>query len=135
MDYKANKATPLRPEGDRTLNAALVEIDFEKFIQQLKEESTWQDSDKNSITVFKSDHKTIVIVGMHPDAEMQMHTSSGEITLQVLVGAIKFTAHEQTLPLKPGKMFALQAEIPHSVKADDESFFLLTLENNKPVVE
>ncbi|MBK5269808.1 MAG: hypothetical protein JJE22_02220, partial [Bacteroidia bacterium] len=65
MKSKSNEATALRPEGDRVLNAPLVEMDLNKFIAQLKQETTWADSDRNSITVFKSDNMTIVLIGMH----------------------------------------------------------------------
>lgn len=127
MDYKSNKATALRPDGDRTLNAPLVEIDLNKFISQVKSETTWQDSDRNSITVFKSEKKTIVLVGMHAGATMDKHISEGEITIEVLAGRINFESSEKTISLGQGNMIALQAGIEHSVTAGEESFFLLTL--------
>jgi len=36
MENKSNEATALRPEGDRVLNAPLVEMDLNKFMQQIK---------------------------------------------------------------------------------------------------
>ena len=40
MKNKSNEATPLRPEGDRMLNAPLVEMDLNNFIVQIKHEIT-----------------------------------------------------------------------------------------------
>ena len=131
MKNKTNEATVLRPEGDRILNAALVEIDLNNFITQLKEEIRWADSDHNSITVFKSDTVSIVPVGMHKNAELKKHTAKGSINVQVLDGKINFTAEQQTVSLEKGQMIALQATIPHSVMALKESFFLLTMVNNQ----
>jgi len=127
MENKSNEATTLRPEGDRILNARLVEIDLNKFITELKQETTWADSDRNSITVFKSDITTIVLIGMRENAELKEHTAIGNITVQVLEGEINFVAEQQTLSLAKGQMITLEANIPHSVTALKDSFFLLTL--------
>jgi quercetin dioxygenase-like cupin family protein len=126
MENKYNEATPLRPEGDRVLNAPLVEMDLNQFISQVKEEATWADSDKNSITIFKSAKLTIVLIGLHKDAELKTHTADGDITVQVLEGKIQFFTEAQNTYLQKGQMIALHANIPHSVLAKEESFFLLT---------
>jgi len=131
MENKSTGATALRPEGDRMLNARLVEIDLNKFIAALKQETTWADSDRNSITVYKSDTSTIVLIGMHKNAELKEHTAIGNITAQVLEGEINFFAEQQTLSLAKGQMITLAANIPHSVTALQESFFLLTLAIDK----
>lgn len=127
MENKSNEATALRPEGDRILNAPLVEMDLNKFIAQLKQETTWANSDINSITIFKSGYMTIVLIGMHQNAEFKTHTANGCINVQVLDGKINFIAEQQTLSLEKGQMIALHANIPHSVLALKESFFLLTI--------
>ncbi|CAN5275541.1 hypothetical protein BH09BAC2_BH09BAC2_02120 [soil metagenome] len=127
MENKSNQATALRPEGERVLNARLVEIDLNKFIAELKQETTWADTDHNSMTVFKSDTTTIVLIGMHENAELKEHTAIGNITVQVLEGEINFFAEQKTLSLAKGQMITLQVNIPHSVTALKESFFLLTL--------
>lgn len=131
MENKSNEATPQRPEGDRILNAPLVDMDLNKFIKQIKEESTWAESDRNSITIFKSDSMRIVLMGMHTDAELKTHTANGIISVQVLEGNISFTAGQSTISLQKGQMIALQEMIPHSVLALSDSFFLLTLAMNK----
>lgn len=127
MKNKSNEATSQRPEGDRFLNAPMVEMDINKFIKQIKEESTWAESDRNSITIFKSESMRFVLMGMHKDAELKTHTANGIISVQVLDGNINFTAGESNVSLEKGQMIALHEMIPHSVLAIDESFFLLTL--------
>ena len=127
MESKSNESTPLRPEGDRLLNAPLVEIDLNKFISQVKGEASWADSDRNSITLFKSETMRIVLVGLHANAELKTHTTRSVISVQVLEGEIKFTTEEQSVLLQKGQMVALQQKMPHSVHARKESFFLLTV--------
>ena len=130
MENKSNEATPQRPEGDRMLNAPLVEMDLNKFITQIKKETTWSESDHNSITIFKSDSLRIVLLGLHENAELKTHTANGIISVQVLEGKISFQAEQQTVVLEKGQMIALHEKIPHSVLAIKESFFLLTLAMN-----
>src|SRR5687768_3244901 len=131
MDSKSNQATPQRPEGDRLLNASLVEMDLNKFIKQVKQEPSWSDSDRNSITIFKSDSMRIVLMGLHEKAELKTHTANGVISVQVLEGKINFVTEERAVMLEQGQMIALQQKVPHSVTAIQETFFLLTLAMNK----
>jgi quercetin dioxygenase-like cupin family protein len=121
------EATPLRPEGDRVLDAPWVEMDLNNFIVQIKNEVTWATTDHNSITVFKSDNTTVVLIGIHQNAELKKHKAYGDIHVQVLEGKINFCTEQQTASLKKGQMLALKADIPHSVLALEDSFFLLTV--------
>lgn len=131
MENKSNDATPLRPKGDRLLNAPLVEMNLNQFIEQLKTETTWKDGDRNTITIFKSDKLRIVLIGLKQNAELKKHTAPGYISVQVISGKIVFTSDPdgtlQTVALTSGKMIALQPKIPHAVLANEESFFLLTM--------
>ena len=127
VENKSNEATVLRPEGDRILDAPFVEMDLNNFIVQIKEEITWATTDHNSITIFKSDNTTVVLIGMHQNAELKKHSAYGDIHVQVLEGKINFCTEQQTVSLLKGQMIALKADIPHSVLALEDSFFLLTV--------
>ncbi|TDH26979.1 hypothetical protein EXU57_09245 [Segetibacter sp. 3557_3] len=131
MEDKSNSATSQRPEGDRLLNASLVEMDLDAFIRQIKEETTWQESDRNSITIFKSETMRIVLLGLHANAELKPHHANGVISVQVLEGEIKFSTPDKTVNLATGQMIALAEGVTHSVTAQTASFFLLTLAMSK----
>ena len=132
MENKSNDATPQRPEGERILNAPLVEMNLNEVIKQIKSETTWTDSDRNTATLFKSETMRIVLIGLHENAELKPHKANGVISVQVIQGKIEFTAEQQNTHLDEGQMIALQENIVHSVTALTESFFLLTLAmNNK----
>lgn len=132
MENKSLDATSQRPEGNRVLNAQLVELNLNEFIDQLKNETTWADSDRNSVTIFKSETMRIVLMGLHQNAELIPHKANGVISVQVLEGKIKFDTEEKSSLIEKGQMIALQENISHSVIALTESFFLLTLAmNNK----
>lgn len=125
--FRANEATAQRPEGDRVLNAPSVEIDLNKLIAQVKSEKPWAESDRNAVTILKSDSMRIVLMGLHDNAELKAHKANGVISVQVLEGKISFVAEGRTAVLEKGQMIALQKNIVHSVVAFADSFFLLTL--------
>ncbi len=127
MENKSNEATPQRPEGDRMLDASLITMDLNNFMKQIQDEPTWKESDRNSITIFKSDNMRIVLIGLHEGAELKTHTANGVISVQVLEGYIKFTTEPETVELDKGQMLALHKNVPHSVLALNETFFVLTL--------
>ncbi|MEO6883843.1 MAG: cupin domain-containing protein [Bacteroidia bacterium] len=132
MENKSNDATSQRPEGNRVLNAQLVEMNLYKFIEQIKAETTWTNSDRNSVTIFKSETMRIVLMGLHENAELKPHKANGVISVQVLEGKINFITEQQSSLIEKGQMIALQENNTHSVIALTESFFLLTLSmNNK----
>lgn len=127
MEKKFNKETSQRPEGDRLLDASMVTIDLPLFMKQIKDEPSWKDSDRNSITVFKTEGMRIVFIGLHKNAERTEHKADGIISVQVLEGQIKFTTDLQSVELDKGQMLILHERIPHSVLAIEETFILLTL--------
>ena len=127
MDERSNDATKQRPHGERIMDAALVTIDLLSFVEQVRKEEQWKDSDRNAITVFKTNGMRIVLIALHKGAEMIKHTVDGMISVQVLEGQILFNADEQCIELGKGQMLALHGGIPHSVLAREESVFLLTL--------
>ena len=132
MDEKFNEATKQRPQGERTMDAPLVTIDLSSFTKQIRGEKAWKDSDRNAITVFKTDGMRIVLIALHKDAEMIKHTADGMISIQVMEGEILFTTEDQSIELGSGQMLALHENVPHSVLAKEETICLLTLTTTLP---
>ena len=127
MNEKFIDATAKRPEGKRTVDAPMVTIDLSLFIEQIRNEKAWKDSDRNAITIFKSILVRIVLIALHKGAEMAKHTASGTISIQILEGQMRLTTNEQTIDLGRGQMLVLHEGIEHSVYATEETVFLLTL--------
>jgi quercetin dioxygenase-like cupin family protein len=127
MEIKHNDSTKLRPEGARSLDATLIKMDIPEYIKQLKKEATWQNSDRNAMTVYKTNEMRIVLIALHKEAVLKKHTAEGIISVQVLEGEINFSTDNESVVLSQGNMIALHARLPHSVMALKESVFLLTL--------
>lgn len=131
MEEKHNDATAARPEGSRVIDADMVEIDLNKYIDQIKSEEAWINNKRNAITVFKSDHMRIVLIGLHQNTSLPEHTADGTISVHVLEGHIIFQKGAEEVKLLPHNMVTLHERIPHSVLAMEDSLFLLTMAVNK----
>lgn len=131
IQTKSIDPTQQRPEGHRMIYSALVEMNLPGLIDQLRNESTWRESDRNALTIFKTETMRIVLMGLHQHGELKTHKANGVISIQVLQGDVQCNVEQQTVLLREGQMIALQENIDHSVKAIKESFFLITLSMNK----
>ncbi len=127
MEERMNEATRNRPEGDRIIDAAMVEINLNQYIQQLKSEEAWLNSQRNAITLLKTDTMRIVMIGLHADGMLPEHKAEGIISVQVLKGHIRFKVGDEEKRLVEGNMLTLHEKIPHTVVAVEESVFLLTM--------
>ncbi|HET7118357.1 MAG TPA: cupin domain-containing protein [Hanamia sp.] len=127
MEAKHNESTEQRPEGGRIMDAPLVSMNIPDFVRQIKSETAWGKSDRNAITIYKTEGMRIVLIALHEDAIMAKHTANGVVSVQVLDGEIVFNTDHQSVVLKKGEMIALHKGEPHSVAAAKESVFLLTL--------
>ncbi len=127
MEVKYNKSTELRPDGGRLMDAPVVPIDVPGFLQQIKNEETWQESDRNAMTVYKTDGMRIVLIALHKGATMEEHSTNGVVSVHVLDGAIKFDTEAKSYDVKQGQIIALHRNVAHKVAAQEESVFLLTV--------
>lgn len=126
-EIKHNESTEMRPEGGRVMDAPLVSINLSEFIKTIKREPTWENKDRNAMTIYKTDGLRIVLIALHEDAILAKHTADGILSLQVLEGEINFSSEDRSVIVKEGQMIALHKGLPHSVAAIKESVFLLTL--------
>lgn len=128
MEERYNESTINRPEGERPVDAPVVEINIRGFIKRIKREKAWKKNDRNAITVFKSDKVRVVIVVMRKKAEMTTEHPENIFSLQVLDGKMKLhTTSEKTIEVNEQEMFVLHANIPYNIVAVKKSIFLLTV--------
>lgn len=127
METKSNDSTPQRPAGGLARAAPLLVLDLPALLAQVRQESAYRTSDRNSLTVFKTDALRIVLLALHAGAELKTHTAPGIISVQALDGQLTFRTAEQAAELAQGQLLTLHAGIPHSVLAVTEAAFLLTL--------
>ena len=127
MENKIIEATNQRPNANHTIDASHVNIDIPAIAKQIKNEKTWNESDRNAMTVFKTNGLSIVLIALHQNAVMAKHKVDGLLSIQVIEGQIEFSTECKSVNLKTGQMLALHSCIEHSVIAVEETVFLLTV--------
>ena len=135
MEYKRNEATLNRPEGDRVIDAPYVYMDFDKYEDQIKDEDAWEKSDRNSITIFKTDNLTTVLTCMHKGASIKDNTVDGLFQVLVLDGKIRLTTDDGDVELRDNEMITMHPNVYHNIEAIKKSTLLLQTINGKPAVE
>ena len=126
MENKRNEATLNRPEGDRVIDAPYMFINIPEFIRQLKDEEAWQKSDRNAITVYKTNKVTMVLLCLHPRAILKNNLVDGIFTIQVIEGAIRVTSPDGDVDMLANQIIAFHQMIDHSIEALMNSVLLLT---------
>jgi quercetin dioxygenase-like cupin family protein len=128
MEYKRNEATLNRPEGDRVIDAPHLFIDLNDYTRQLQEEPAWEKNDRNSITIYKTERLSMVLVGLHAKAVMKHRPVDGISNIQLLEGKASIEVGNQKTDMKPGNIMTFHSCIDHTVEALDDTFLLLTVD-------
>lgn len=129
MEEKHNNATPQRPDGARTLDAALVPVDLPKYIQQLQTEEAYHKNGKNAITVFKTAKVTITLIALKNGEIIKPGSEEQEaiMSLQVIEGTLSFENHGTILEVKTGQLITLHQTLSFSARAFTDCICLLTM--------
>ena len=124
-----NEATKNRPEGSRLLDAAQLYTDIKENITLLKEETAWEKSDRNAITIFKNANITIVLLALKGGATLFPQEIDAFVTAQVIEVIISFESTQGVKNLVEGNIVVLHSKQPFNATAIQESVLLLTVFN------
>jgi quercetin dioxygenase-like cupin family protein len=80
-----------------------------------------------TFALVKEDAFEAIRMALRKDHEMAGHQVDGPITIHCLDGQIAFTARGQTHDLRAGHWLFLLGNEPHSLRAIEDSTFLLTI--------
>lgn len=101
-------------------------FDLTREIADSESKKPWQ-AGHFAKTLFKKPDFRTVLITMEPASKMKEHHADGTLSVQVLKGQIRFTAHGKVHDLQAGSLVTLGASIKHEVEAVKESAFLLTI--------
>jgi len=126
MSIKINDATPNRPEGHRVVDAPAVQVNFNKCVQQLKNEKAWATADRNAITVFKTPGVTVVISALHKGASISDLQVDGLLILQVMEGTISIAYDGSDAMLTDKQMLVLHTAPSSDITAIEDCIIQLS---------
>jgi quercetin dioxygenase-like cupin family protein len=130
MESKQNDSTYNRPDGARVLDGPLVRMNIPDYVRQINTEAAWLNGDRNAITLLHNDRLRLVLIALHQNAEMAAHSVDGPCAIQVLQGRVWLQTEAQSISMEDGDALALAPKLVHSVFAEEECVFLLTLAGN-----
>jgi quercetin dioxygenase-like cupin family protein len=127
MENKDIESTYNRPDGERMIDASQLLIDIPSFIKQIRGEKQWKKSDRNSITVFKSDKMRIVLMALRKNAEMKPEHPENVLSVYLIDGKISFKTGSEDLEIESGQLVALHEQVFYTIKAIKKTTMLLTI--------
>lgn len=94
-------------------------IDVRPLGQRLEENRT--------TALIKTDTLEVIRLVLDQGKEIAEHRAPGRITVQCLEGRVAFTSRDKTVSLEAGDLLYLDAQQPHSLRAEENSSVLLTI--------
>lgn len=104
----------------------------------MKEASIYQHLEYNDkkpvITVLmETEFSKEVRIAMHAGTIMKEHKTKFPIIVEIVSGNIDFGVNGETKELKKGNLIALDSNVPHDLRANEDSIIRLTLSKNDNV--
>jgi quercetin dioxygenase-like cupin family protein len=121
------ESTHNRPDGERMIDSAQLLIDIPTFIKHLKFYKHFKKSDRNSITVFKSDKMRIVLTALRKNAEIHTQHPNNCLSLHVIDGKISLKTPFKKNEIGSGQILALHENVSYTIKAIKKTMILLTI--------
>jgi quercetin dioxygenase-like cupin family protein len=105
-----------------------LQIDFERELQQLRREDSWErETGRSSKTLAKYPDFRIVLILMKSGTRMRQHRAEGRISIQQLMGQALIHLADRKVTLSTGHLLVLDCGVLHDVEALEESALLLTI--------
>ena len=98
-----------------------------KEVLQLTEQIKVEPGQIVSKTLAQNDAVSITLFSFSKGEEIGTHESTGDAFVQVLEGTGKFTVDKKEYLVHAGETLVMPAKIPHSVYAEEDFKFLLTV--------
>ena len=126
MNNKEHRTTVESVDRHRVTSGALLELDLQAELRWLESEQPWQ-AEHTAHTIAKYPDLRIVLIAVKAGGRIKEHRTAGRISIQALAGDFKVRANGETVDMMPGKLLALDQNVPHEVEAEADSVLLLTI--------
>ncbi len=128
---------PVMEAGDSTLpgearpaarlSQPVIDVDLNRHLAEIRAGDAYRAADHAAQTLVKEPGLRLVLIALKDGGRMREHRSHTSITVQVVEGMLRFTVKAQTIELVPGRILAVDADVPHNLEAVGESAVLLTM--------
>jgi len=115
------------PGVERSLDEAMMIFDLPAILADLKREITWRSGRRNAVTLLKQPGLRLVLVALKAGAEVASHQTDTPVVLQGLEGRVAVRMDGDEHVLTAGQVLTMRPGLTHTVRAQNEAAFLLTL--------
>ena len=106
----------------------LLQIDFARELQQLRQEDSWQrETGRSSKTLAKYPDFRIVLILMKSGTRMRQHKAEGRVSVQLLDGLVCVHLADRKVNVSGGHLLVMDCGVLHDVEALEESALLMTI--------
>ena len=110
----------------RALMDRLMVFSIADEIEALRNESEWEENDKNTRTLAKDVDFRAILTVMHPDATIEERDGDARASLQVIEGVAELEVSGESAQLSQGQMAVVDAGRPWTLRATRDCAVLVT---------
>ncbi|MGI8609138.1 MAG: hypothetical protein ACR2MY_07930 [Candidatus Dormibacteria bacterium] len=134
MAQKANSKA--RPQGETTgtarrpkqqLGEAILAYDLEKESEALIHEALSAEDGRATKTLAKVSRLHVVLTALRHGFVLREHANHAPISVQAIKGSMHLLLPTQAIHLTPGMVVTLEPMIPHTMEAEEDSAFLISM--------
>jgi quercetin dioxygenase-like cupin family protein len=114
-------------QAERSLDRPVMTLDLPAILGSMKQEETWRTARRNAMTLVKQPIFRIVLVALRAGAEIGAHETEGPVTVHAIEGRLTIDVGADEFALSAGQLLILSPGLRHSMHAQDDAAFLLTL--------
>ncbi len=110
-------------------NSTAASFPLLSMANQLMGEDVVERTGRNALSLVRGSDLTVVLMVLKDQAVLHEHIAPGPITVTALSGHLEFSVATESKPLglRTGEAAVCAAHLPHSVKALEDSAFLLVI--------
>jgi quercetin dioxygenase-like cupin family protein len=118
---------PSYAHHDKVLAAPVLHFELRAELHELHGQQSYNNGDPTGKTLVKEPDLRIVLLALKAGGRMDEHRASGPISIQGIDGRFTVDLPSGEVELTAGELVALEPNVPHGVKAIEDSVFLLTI--------
>lgn len=109
------------------LSQPIIELDVHAELAEVRRGAAYQESDHAAKTLVKEAGLDLVLIALKAGGQVREHRARVPILVQAIEGEVGFWVDEREFDLRPGRLVAVDADLPHRLEARTEAAVLLTL--------
>ena len=109
------------------LSKPIIELDVHAELAEIRRGAAYQGSDHAAKTLVKEAGLDVVLLALKAGGHVHEHRAHVPILVQAVEGEVTFWVEDRQFELRPGRLLAVDANLPHRLAGETESGVLLTL--------